>query len=72
MINDLEYNRTISTAQLDRSMEVMQRAVAKNKVMVNLIILELEAQASIQIATSEANIAESKLRRRRCHPSVLL
>jgi hypothetical protein len=54
MINGLEYNRTISTAQLDRSMEVIQRAVAKN-------IQELEAQASIQISTSEANIAESNL-----------
>lgn len=61
MINDLKYNKTISTAQLDRSMEVMQRAVAKNFVMQNEIIRELEAQASIQISTSEANIAESNL-----------
>jgi len=61
MINGLEYNRTISTAQLDRSMEVIQRTAAKNLVIPNEIILELEAQASIEISTSEANIAECNL-----------
>jgi hypothetical protein len=61
MIKGLEYNRTISTAQLDRSMEVIQRTAAKNFVIPNEIILELEAQASIEISTSEANIAECNL-----------
>jgi len=42
-------------------MEVIQRTAAKNLVIPNEIILELEAQASIEISTSEANIAECNL-----------